>query len=171
MMVEAERTPALIVVVGVPFALGGWLPERERSVAGMTTAPADLRARGLLDKVASTIRDGTLKDAGNISIEPAMHEDADRRVKNRDLIVDVLPRIRDRLADALGGAGPDARLLVLDGKCTVHTVALAALRRQRPRARIGLVWFDAHGDFNTPDTTPSGNVWACHSQRPAAGRP
>ena len=25
--------------------------------------------------------------------------------------------------------------------------------------RLGLAWFDAHGDFNTPDTTPSGNVW------------
>jgi len=159
MLVQAERTPAPIVVVGVPFALGGWLPERERSVAGMTTAPADLRARGLLDKIASKIRDGTLVDAGNISIEPAMHEDADRRAKNRDLIVDVLPRIRDRLADALGGAGPDARLLMLGGECTVHTVALAALRRARPGARIGLVWFDAHGDFNTPETTPSGNVW------------
>lgn len=29
----------------------------------------------------------------------------------------------------------------------------------RPAARIALAWFDAHGDFNTPDTTPSGNVW------------
>jgi arginase len=27
-----------------------------------------------------------------------------------------------------------------------------------PTARIGLVWFDAHGDFNTPQTTPSGNL-------------
>ena len=25
--------------------------------------------------------------------------------------------------------------------------------------RLGLAWFDAHGDFNTPETTPSGNVW------------
>ncbi len=28
-----------------------------------------------------------------------------------------------------------------------------------PGIRLGLAWFDAHGDFNTPDTTPSGNVW------------
>ncbi len=28
-----------------------------------------------------------------------------------------------------------------------------------PGSRLGLAWFDAHGDFNTPDTTPSGNVW------------
>jgi arginase len=159
-MVGAVATQAPIVAVGVPFALGGWLPGRERAVAGMTTAPAGLRARGLLDKVRSGIPDGSrLQDAGDLPIEPAMHEDADRRAKNRGLIVDVLPRIRDGLADALDGAGPDARLFLIGGDCTVHTAALAALRRTRPGARIALAWFDAHGDFNTPDTTPSGDVW------------
>jgi arginase len=33
------------------------------------------------------------------------------------------------------------------------------LRRHRPGRRLALAWFDAHGDFNTPATTPSGNVW------------
>ena len=28
-----------------------------------------------------------------------------------------------------------------------------------PAPGSALAWFDAHGDFNTPDTTPSGNVW------------
>jgi arginase len=153
-------TQAAIVVVGVPFALGGWLPGRERAVAGMITAPADLRARGFLDKVGSGVPDGSrLEDAGDIPIEPAMGEDADRRAKNRSLIVDVLPRIRDRVADALDGSDSDARLFLIGGDCTVHTAALAALRRTRPGARIALAWFDAHGDFNTPDTTPSGDVW------------
>ena len=36
---------------------------------------------------------------------------------------------------------------------------MAGLARARPGLRLGLAWFDAHGDFNTPDTTPSGNVW------------
>ena len=36
---------------------------------------------------------------------------------------------------------------------------MAGLRRVRPGARLAIAWFDAHGDFNTPDTTPSGNVW------------
>jgi arginase len=159
-MVGAVKTQAPIVAVGVPFALGGWLPGRERAVAGMTTAPADLRALGFLEKIRSGIADGrSLEDAGDLAIEPAMHEDADRRAKNRSLIVDVLPRIRDELADALAGAGPEARLLLIGGDCTVHAAALAALRRTRPGARIALAWFDAHGDFNTPDSTPSGDVW------------
>lgn len=153
-------TQAAIVAVGVPFALGGGLAGRERAVAGMTTAPADLRALGFLDTVSSGVPDGSrLDDAGDIPIEPAMREDADRRSKNRSLIVDALPLIRDGLADALVGAGPDARLFLIGGDCTVHTAALAALRQTRPGARIALAWFDAHGDFNTPDTTPSGDVW------------
>ena len=36
--------------------------------------------------------------------------------------------------------------------------ALAGLRAARPSARFAIAWFDAHGDFNTPDSTPSGNV-------------
>ena len=159
-MVEAPTSHTPIVAVGVPFALGGWLPGRERAMAGMATAPADLRARGFLDKLGVEIPDASrLEDAGDIPIEPAIHEDADRRAKNRGLIVDALPRIRDGLADALDGAGPDARLFLIGGDCTVHTAALAALRRKRPGARVALAWFDAHGDFNTPDTTPSGDVW------------
>ena len=36
---------------------------------------------------------------------------------------------------------------------------MAGLRAARPSARLAIAWFDAHGDFNTPDTTPSGNVF------------
>src|SRR4029078_11207244 len=38
-------------------------------------------------------------------------------------------------------------------------VAMEKTHRARPGIQLGLAWFDAHGDFNTPDTTPSGNVW------------
>jgi Arginase/agmatinase/formimionoglutamate hydrolase, arginase family len=36
---------------------------------------------------------------------------------------------------------------------------MAALKRSMPGARLAIAWFDAHGDFNIPETTPSGNVW------------
>ncbi len=36
---------------------------------------------------------------------------------------------------------------------------MAGLKAARPSARLAIAWFDAHGDFNTPDTTPSGNVF------------
>ena len=67
---------------------------------------------------------------------------------------------RDACRRAAWPSGGDAaRLLVLGGDCTTHAGAMAGIRRARPGIRLGLAWFDAHGDFNTPDTTPSGNVW------------
>ena len=42
--------------------------------------------------------------------------------------------------------------IILAGNCITTIGALATY----PAARTGIVWFDAHGDFNTPDTTTSG---------------
>ena len=48
------------------------------------------------------------------------------------------------------------RPLVLGGCCCAHIGAVEALATRHDR--LALVWFDAHGDLNTPATTPSGNV-------------
>jgi arginase family enzyme len=49
-----------------------------------------------------------------------------------------------------------ARPLVLGGCCCAHVGAVRALAG---RGRLGVVWLDAHGDLNTPETSPSGNPW------------
>jgi arginase len=49
------------------------------------------------------------------------------------------------------------RPLVLGGCCCAHMGAVEALAARS--GRIALVWFDAHGDLNTPETSPSGNAW------------
>jgi arginase len=100
-----------------------------------------------------------LVDHGDATNDPGWAADPDPRAKNRARICDYLPRLAGHVADGLTSAGPDARLLVLGGDCTSHAGAMAGLRRANPGTRLGLAWFDAHGDFNTPDTTPSGNVW------------
>ena len=48
---------------------------------------------------------------------------------------------------------------MLGGDCTTHSATMAALKAHSPAARLAIAWFDAHGDFNVPETTPSGNVW------------
>ncbi len=50
-----------------------------------------------------------------------------------------------------------ARPLVLGGCCCSHVGAVRELARRH--GRIGVVWLDAHGDLNTPETSPSGNPW------------
>ena len=143
-----------IVVVGSPTALGGHF-------AGMERTPAELRAGGLLDLIATRLgaAAGTLRDHGDAPNDPGWAPDPDPRMKNRGRLLDYLPRLAGHVADGLGAGGDGAQLLVLGGDCTSHAGALAGVRRARPGTRLGLAWFDAHGDFNTPDTTPSGNVW------------
>jgi len=50
-----------------------------------------------------------------------------------------------------------ARPLVLGGCCCAHVGAIRGLAA-RP-GRLAVVWIDAHGDLNTPETSPSGNAW------------
>ena len=49
------------------------------------------------------------------------------------------------------------RPLVLGGCCCSHVGAVEALSARH--GRIALVWFDAHGDLNTVESSPSGNEW------------
>lgn len=57
---------------------------------------------------------------------------------------------------ALAAALP-ARPLVLGGDCCAHVGAVEGLASRHDR--IALVWLDAHGDLNTPESSPSGNQW------------
>jgi arginase len=50
-----------------------------------------------------------------------------------------------------------ARPLVLGGCCCSHVGAIRGVAGRR--GRLAVVWFDAHGDLNTPETSPSGNAW------------
>lgn len=49
------------------------------------------------------------------------------------------------------------RPLVLGGCCCAHVGAVEGLAARH--GRLALVWLDAHGDLNTPETSPSGNAW------------
>ena len=64
-------------------------------------------------------------------------------------LTDGLPRLAAAVAEA--GDGPSMSLL---GECPLPPAVVAGLRRRYPE--LVLVWVDAHGDLNTPETTPSG---------------
>ena len=62
----------------------------------------------------------------------------------------------DDQVEAMGRALP-RRPLVLGGCCCSHVGAVRELARRH--GRLGVVWIDAHGDLNTPESSPSGNAW------------
>jgi arginase len=62
----------------------------------------------------------------------------------------------DEQTDAVADALP-ARPIVVGGCCCAHVgAALGVARRVE---RLAVVWIDAHGDLNTPESSPSGNLW------------
>jgi arginase family enzyme len=65
---------------------------------------------------------------------------------------DTLAAQTEALAAALPG-----RTIVVGGCCCSHTGTIVGLSRRL--GRLGIVWLDAHGDLNTPETSPSGNEW------------
>jgi arginase len=58
----------------------------------------------------------------------------------------------EAIADALA-----PRPIVLGGCCCTHVGAATGVGRRVDR--LALVWIDSHGDLNTPETSPSGNLW------------
>ena len=66
---------------------------------------------------------------------------------------------RDSLAEQTGelAAVLPERPVVLGGCCCAHVGAVRGLAGRVDR--LAVVWIDAHGDLNTPDTSPSGNLW------------
>ena len=153
----SEPAGPTIVVVGSPTALGGHF-------AGMDRGPAELRAHGLLDRLRALpgLAGETIVNRGDAPIERGWAPDDDPRTKNRQRIIDYLPALAGHVEMALASGGDETaapRLLLLGGDCTSHAAVMAAFRRRQPDARFAIAWFDAHGDFNTPETTRSGNVW------------
>src|SRR5207253_507766 len=93
-------------------------------------------------------------DSGNV-ISPVVETTAmgDERARYLEQILDLCDRLAGLVASA---AGRGALPLVLGGD---HSVALGSLvGMAQARGSGGVVWVDAHGDLNTPETSPTGNV-------------
>ena len=61
--------------------------------------------------------------------------------------------VAERVRDAAGAGGFP---LVLSGNCNATVGVVAGLAGAFPDEEVGIVWFDGHADFNTPETTTSG---------------
>jgi arginase len=65
---------------------------------------------------------------------------------------DTLEEQSEAVAESLA-----VRPIVLGGCCCTHVGAARGIARRVDR--LAVVWIDAHGDLNTPETSPSGNLW------------
>jgi arginase len=132
-------------IIGAPVDLGA-------GRRGVDMGPSAVRYAGLEERLTALGVDCI--DRGNVAT-PVAEATAEHDARAR-----FLPAIRatcERIAEAVGEALDDERVpIVLGGD---HSVALGTLGGLASRRGPGgVLWFDAHGDLNTPETTPSGNV-------------
>jgi arginase len=114
----------------------------------------DERAQSESDPVPAYVASGAYEVFGESTmVEPEFPED--RRVAEPTVNLGL---IGGEIADAVSeGRRAGKPVAVVGGHCAVVPGVVGGLQEAHgPAARIGLVWFDAHGDFNTPGTTLSG---------------
>jgi arginase len=144
--VSVEENVREIAVIGAPLDLGA-------GRRGVDMGPSAIRYAGLEQQLADKLA-VRVSDTGNV-ISPVVETTAmgDERVRYLEQILDLCDRLAGLVAAA---AGRGALPLVLGGD---HSVALGSLvGMAQARGPGGVVWVDAHGDLNTPETSPTGNV-------------
>ena len=138
-----------VTLIGVPLDLGA-------GRRGVDMGPSAFR----LADIHQTLRElgYEVEDAGDVEVAVRETRDpGDPRMKYLAEIRATCEALRDRVGVALqAGALP----VVLGGDHSIAMGTIAGVSRfHRERGqKIGLIWFDAHGDMNTAETSPSGNI-------------
>ncbi len=144
----SQSNPTAVRVIGVPMDLGA-------GRRGTDMGPSALRVAGISERAAAL--GYSVQDVGEIAVEiPEACDEGSPSMR----FAAAIARVCERLADLTHQAVDDGALpLVLGGD---HSIAMgsisgvsAALAGQRA---LGLIYVDAHGDMNTPESSPSGNV-------------
>lgn len=133
-----------VAIIGVPSDYG----QRRR---GVDMGPSAIRYAGVVERLEAL--GYTVKDEGDIRVEKApVKQEQNEKLLNLDEVVEVC----SKLAQKVEGAVNDKRTpLVLGGD---HSIAIGTLAGLEKYKNLGVIWFDAHADINTPESTPSGNI-------------
>ncbi|MCP4119667.1 MAG: arginase [Desulfobacteraceae bacterium] len=132
-----------INIIGVPMDFG-------QLRRGLDMGPAAARYTGLVS--ALRILGHSVKDLGDVSVpvrNPVEEgEKADYYEEIRGICDQVYEAGKEAVAD-------DVFPLFIGGD---HSIAMGTVGGVSHGRETGLIWIDAHGDFNTPETSPSGNI-------------
>jgi len=138
-----------ILLIGVPLDLGG-------NRRGVDMGPSALRITGLAERIRALGHD--VVDSGDVSVPlPELCDVGEPNEKYAGPIAGVCEALCERVHAGLG----QGRLPVTiggDHSLAMGSVAGVARHFKEHEHRLGLLWFDAHGDMNTPASTNSGNV-------------
>lgn len=135
-----------VVILGVPIDLGA-------GRRGVDMGPSAIRYAGLQERLAQL--GYRVRDLGNLEVpllEQCPPPPPGTTLRYLEPIAQVVQRLAQQTATVVReGSFP----LILGGD---HSLALGSIAGVAENRRLGVIWVDAHGDFNTDQTTRSGNI-------------
>lgn len=135
-----------IAIIGAPVDLGA-------GRRGVDMGPSAIRYAGLKERLEA--QGHRVRDLGNLATplaEECPPPSPGEKLRYLNPLVEINRRLARQVADIVAsGAFP----LVLGGD---HSLAIGSVSGLAYKRRVGVIWIDAHGDFNTPETTPTGNI-------------
>jgi len=139
-----------ISIIGVPMDFGQLL-------RGVDMGPAAVRYTGLIPRLRALGHE--VVDTGDIRI-PIRDFDActdkDNKGKDENNYLKEITQICEAIYKVGKAVVKKGRFpLFIGGDHSIAVGTVASVTNDDP---IGLIWIDAHGDFNTPATSPSGNI-------------
>jgi len=150
-MVSSSKRAALL---GIPLGFGAGKIGSELGVEAMRLSP--IRGRLLSERIRELGID--LDDRNDLIIQrPSRVADETENPKYLD---EMLPQFK-LIADEVQAILENERLPILlggDHSIAIGTFTGIATHFKSKGDEIGLIWFDAHADINTPETSTSGNI-------------
>ncbi|WP_126577955.1 arginase [Tengunoibacter tsumagoiensis] len=134
-----------IRIIGAPMDLGA---DRR----GVDIGPSAIRYAGLSDHLKRLGH--TIHDIGNLPVpQPESRPIGNLRLKYLDSIIQSSSELADEVYQALQ---ENEFPLILGGDHSIALGSISGVAKAHPN--VGIIWVDAHTDFNTEETTPSGNI-------------
>lgn len=132
-------------IIGMPMDLG-------QMRRGVDMGPSAIRYAGINERLKPLFDE--INDLGDIPIgRPETVIDEESNLRNLNIVAEKTAILAAKVDDVVqSGAFP----LVLGGD---HSIAIGTLAGvSKHYQNIGVIWYDAHGDLNTAETSPSGNI-------------
>jgi arginase len=137
-----------IALIGVPMDLGA---DRR----GVDMGPSAIRCAGVEKRLEQT--GYTVHDEGDLVVRRAKRQLASPHT-NLKYLYEIV-RVNQVLCGAVYAAMQKGRFpLVLGGDHSIAVGTVAGVKRFTASGSVGVIWIDAHGDANTAETSPSGNI-------------
>ncbi|MCP8968088.1 arginase [Ectobacillus ponti] len=133
-------------IVGVPMDMG-------QMRRGVDMGPSAIRYAGMVERLQELQFD--VEDLGDLYVERSQTQTDDSGPKLRNLprVVSVCEQLAGKVDDIVSRKRFP---IVLGGDHSIAIGTLAGLSKHHQN--LGVIWYDAHGDLNTEETSPSGNI-------------